>query len=436
MQRSRLLRLGLFQLAAGSTSVIFLGVVNRVMKVDLGIDLTMVALLVGGGHYLGALAALPFGYYSDAHPLAGYRRSVYALLGTLVTAGLLAASPFVVVWLATHQTPLGWVLGFLFFLLEGIATYVAGTAYLALIADQTNEQERGPATGVVWTMLMVGIIVTGIGTGSILDEYSFAAFLTLTVVGATAAVVLAVVALLGQERRVPPAAREAMPAQANLSASLRLLWGSHSARWFAGFLVLTMFSFFMYDVLLEPFGGDVFGLNVAATTRFNSYLGTGVILAMLLGGMLLIPRFGKTRITALGCVLMAAGFGLLALTGFAHQPRLLSLAITVLGFGSGLFTVGGVSLMMDMTSAGHTGLFAGAWTLIQAVAKGPAAIVGGALQSLLVANGATTAQAYGGVFLLEGLGVLLALFFLARVGVQTFRREVASFGALAAQAMD
>jgi BCD family chlorophyll transporter-like MFS transporter len=133
---------------------------------------------------------------------------------------------------------------------------------------------------------------------------------------------------------------------------------------------------------------------------------------------------------------MATGFGLLAYTGFAQQPALLSVAITLLGFGSGLFTVGGVALMMDMTSAGHTGLFAGAWTLTQAVAKGPAAIVGGGLQSLFVAMGATAAQAYAGVFVLEGLGVLLSLIFLARVGVRAFQHEVESFGALAAEAMD
>jgi BCD family chlorophyll transporter-like MFS transporter len=152
--------------------------------------------------------------------------------------------------------------------------------------------------------------------------------------------------------------------------------------------------------------------------------------------MTLIPRFGKARITAVGCVLMGLGFGLLAYTGYAELPRLLSTAITLLGFGSGLFTVGGVALMMDMTSAGHTGLFAGAWTLTQAVAKGPAAIVGGGLVSLFESLGATPAQAYAGVFALEGLGVLLSLVFLARVGLPAFRREVGSFGALAAEAMD
>ena len=436
MRRSRLLRLGLFQLAAGSTSVIFLGVVNRVMRVELGIDLFLVSLLVGGGHYLGALVALPFGHYSDAHPLAGYRRSLYALLGTLVTAGLLAAAPFVVVWLAQHQTPLAFALGFLFFLLEGISTYLAGTAYLALIADQTSEQERGPATGVVWTMLMVGIILTGIGTGRIMDTYSFPAFVTLTVVGAAVAAVLAAVALHGQERReVSISAPKATPTP-GLAEGLRLLLRSGAARWFGAFLVLAMFSFFMYDVLLEPFGGEVFHLSPAATTRFNAYLGTGVILGMLLGGMVLIPRLGKARITAFGCGLMAVGFGLLAYTGFAGLPALLSAAITVLGVGSGLFTVGGVAMMMDMTAAGHTGLFAGAWTLTQAVAKGPAAIAGGALVSFFLSLGATPAQAYAGVFVLEGLGVLLSLLFLARVGLQSFRREVGGFGMLAAEAMD
>lgn len=437
MHRSRLLRLGLFQLAAGSTSVIFLGVVNRVMRVELGVDLFLVGLLVGGGHYLGALVALPFGYYSDGHPLAGYRRSLYALLGTLVTALLLAASPFVVVWLAAQANALAWGLGFLFFLLEGISTYLAGTAYLALITDQTTEQERGPATGVVWTMLMVGIIVTGIGAGSILDTYTFAAFLTLTVTGAVVAAVLSAVALHRQERRLTATAPAAGRApQPGLGAALRLLLSSSAARWFGAFLILAMFSFFMYDVLLEPFGGEVFGLSPAVTTRFNSYLGTGVILGMLLGGMVLIPRFGKTPITAAGCVLMGLGFGLLALIGYGDLPRLLSTAITVLGFGSGLFTVGGVAMMMDMTSAGHTGLFAGAWTLTQAIAKGPAAIVGGGLVSLFNQLGATPGQAYAGVFALEALGVLLALLFLARVGVRTFQSEVGSFGTLAAEAMD
>jgi BCD family chlorophyll transporter-like MFS transporter len=435
MQRARLLRLGLFQLAAGSTSVIFLGVVNRVMRVELGLDVFLVSLLVGGGHYLGGLITIPFGHYSDTHPVGGYRRSLYALVGALAAAACLAAAPAVVFWIAEHQGLLGYGLGFLFFFLEGLVTAMAGTAYLALIADLTTEKQRGPATGVVWTLLMVGIIVTGIGVGVILNPYSATAFITLALVGAALAGVLTVVALARQEPRLEqvPAA---LPPRLSLGASVRLLLRSRQARWFGAFLLLSLFSFFMQDVILEPFGGEVFHLDAAQTARFNAYLGTGVILGMLLGGLRLIPRFGKPRITALGCWLMAVAFALLAASGLTQQARLLPLAITLLGFSSGLFTVGGVAMMMDLTAAQHTGLFAGAWTLVRSVATGPASVTGGALVSLIHSLGATAGQAYAVVFALEGLGVLIALLLLARVGVQRFQREVSSFGHLAAEAAD
>jgi BCD family chlorophyll transporter-like MFS transporter len=434
MQRARLLRLGLFQLAAGSTSVIFLGVVNRVMRVELGLDVFLVSLLVGGGHYLGGLITIPFGHYSDTHPVAGYRRSLYALLGALAAAACLAAAPAVVVWIAAHQGALGYGLGFLFFLFEGLATAMAGTAYLALIADTTTEKQRGPATGVVWTMLMLGIIVTGIGVGVILNPYSPAAFITLALVGASLAAVLAVVALARQEPRLAqlPAAAQRL----SLRQSVRLLLRSRQARWFGAFLLLSLFSFFMQDVILEPFGGEVFHLDAGQTARFNAYLGAGVILGMLLGGLRLIPRFGKPRITALGCWLMAVAFALLAAAGVTEQARLLPPAITLLGFSSGLFTVGGVAMMMDLTAAQHTGLFAGAWTLVRSVATGPASVTGGALVSFVQSLGATAGQSYALVFAFEGLGVLVALLFLARVGVQRFQREVTGFGQLAAEAAD
>jgi hypothetical protein len=91
--------------------------------------------------------------------------------------------------------------------------------------------------------------------------------------------------------------------------------------------------------------------------------------------------------------------------------------------------------MMDMTSREYTGLFVGAWTLLQALAKGPTAIVGGALQSGLVAIGANTAQAYAGVFMLEAIGLTFGLIFLRQVVVDRFRGDVESFGAIAVESI-
>jgi BCD family chlorophyll transporter-like MFS transporter len=432
MSRASLLRLGLFQLAAGGLSVLFLGVLNRVMRVELGIDLFVVSLLIGGGHYLGALVAIPFGFFSDTHPIAGYRRTIYIVLGASITDVVLIASPFIGLWLSQAATAPRWILGFLFFLLEGISTYIAGTAFLALVVDRTEEDERGQATGLVWTMLFVGIIATGISTSFVLREYSFDGLVLLFVVGGTTAFCLSLIALIGQERR--QAVRIART-YGRFKEAIGVVMQSRHSRWFALFLLVSMFSLFMQDVILEPFGGEVFALTAAETTRFNVFMGTGLIASMLIGGMMLIPRKGKRWVTGIGCWIMFAAFGGLALSSFLALKGGLPLIILLLGLGAGLFTVGGVALMMDMTSNAHTGLFAGAWTLIQALAKGPASLVSGGLFNTLVDLGATAGQGYGGVFVLEAFGVLLSILFLKRVAVSDFQSEVISLGMLAGEGM-
>ena len=124
--------------------------------------------------------------------------------------------------------------------------------------------------------------------------------------------------------------------------------------------------------------------------------------------------------------MVMAFFGL-AMSGFSQISSMLVVVITLLGLGAGLFTVGSVSLMMDMTASKHTGLFVGAWTLVQAIAKGPASLLSGSLHGSLLAIGALPGQAYGTVFALEGTGILVAILLLNRVRVRRFKQEVGSF---------
>lgn len=433
MSALKILRLGLFQLAAGGLSVLFLGVLNRVMRVELGLSLFSVTLLLGGGHYLGALVAIPFGYYSDGNRIFGYRRSLYVVFGALVACGVLLGAPWVARWLAADPTPLNYGLAFLYFLTEGIATFVAGTAYLALIAERNSSASRGQATSLVWTMLMVGIITTGIGAGAYLGEYKFEKLVELFSIAVVVALVLTLVALWRQEPR--ETGRVVRARRGLRAAAVQVLRSGHSRR-FALFLMVGMFSYFMQDVILEPFGGEVFGLSAASTTRFNAYMGIGLIAGMLPGGLLLIPRIGKSAVAQIGCTILVLAFGLLAASGFAASAAVLPLLITLLGLGAGFFTVGSVALMMDMTLKEHTGLFVGVWTLAQAVAKGPASLVAGALQSAFVALGAPVGQAYGAVFAIEALGMLWALLLLRRVEPQVLPQEFAPRSQPAAQGLD
>lgn len=433
LSRRALLRLGLFQMAAGGLSVIFLGVLNRVMRVEMGIDLFAVSLLIGGGHYLGALVAIPFGFFSDTHTIAGYRRTLYIVLGAFVTASVLAVSPWVAQWLSVSTSPFKLFLGFLFFLLEGISTYVAGTAFLALIVDRTSQEERGRVTAVVWTMLFVGIILTGIGTSIVLEEYSFEGMLTLFLIGSSVAVTLSLIALVGQEKRRQKARQKPT---GRLADALRLVLQSRNSRYFGIFLLLSMFSFFMQDVILEPFGGEVLGLALSETTLFNAYMGVGLIASMLVGGIYLIPRKGKRWVTEIGCWILVAAFLGLASTSFMESGSAIVMIVAFVGLGGGLFTVGGVALMMDMTLSEHTGLFVGAWTLVQALARGPASLASGGLFNIFSSYGASAAQGYGSVFLVEALGLGISLIFLRQVAVGDFQKEAHSFTGFASEAMD
>ena len=280
---------------------------------------------------------------------------------------------------------------------------------------------------------MLGIIATGISPGLALNQYRFDTFATMFVVGAVVAIVLSLVALWAQEPRVN---EPVSPATASLREALGVVARSQHSRRFAAFLLISMFSYFMQDVILEPLGGEVFDLSPAETTRFNAYMGVGLIFGMLYGGLRLIPQRSKRWVAGLGCWIIVVPFGGLSASGFLHTARLLPTVIALLGLGAGFFTLSAVALMMDMTSSVHTGLFVGAWTLVQALAKGPASLVGGATQSTLISIGASPGQAYGTVFAFEAIGMLVAILILSRVVVQGFQHEVGSFDKLAAEAIE
>ena len=58
----------------------------------------------------------------------------------------------------------------------------------------------------------------------------------------------------------------------------------------------------MQDAILEPYGGEVFGMRIAETTQLNAAFGMGTLLGIILTGMFVVPRIGKKRTVTLGCL--------------------------------------------------------------------------------------------------------------------------------------
>ena len=91
--------------------------------------------------------------------------------------------------------------------------------------------------------------------------------------------------------------------------------------------------------------------------------------------------------------------------------------------------IGALSLMMEMTVPGATGLFMGLWGTAQTMAQGMASIGSGILHTTLVKGGVLPpAIAYGAIFGVEAVALLVGAALV--VGVSILRFRAAHSGAL------
>jgi BCD family chlorophyll transporter-like MFS transporter len=118
---------------------------------------------------------------------------------------------------------------------------------------------------------------------------------------------------------------------------------------------------------------------------------------------------------------VAVCFGVIILAGFTANPKLLQGALVLFGLASGVTTTGAISLMLDLTAAETAGTFIGAWGLAQAMARALATVTGGAVLDLGKTLFTTPELAYGLVFALQAMGMILAVWFLGRVDVAEFQ---------------
>ncbi|KPK90531.1 MAG: hypothetical protein AMJ88_15865, partial [Anaerolineae bacterium SM23_ 63] len=394
----RLIRLGLRQFAAGMLSVLAVGILNRVMKVEMGLDLRLISMVIGI-HYFAAPLAIPLGHRSDRHPYFGFHRTPYILVGTLITAAATIAAPSVALNLESTDGSLpAALLAGAVFLLLGTGMYTTGTAYLSLIADLTPERERGKAVAVVWSMMMIGILAgVFLGVG-ILEQYSQDRLIALFVIMGAIVMGLTLISVWGIE---PPL--HAMPSSDAITGrqAWALMISGRQTRIFFLFLFSGILFLFLQNVVLEPFGGDVLGMSVGETTRFNAFQMVGVLSGMALAGSWLSNRWGNKLTVGMGLLISSISFIALGLVSLTHGTHWVNMIVLLMGFGMGLFNVGGLAIMMGMSVGGRTGIYMGAWTLAQAMANGLASVGGGLVHDVVLLISNSEAVAYASIFFIE-----------------------------------
>ncbi|MDK3159778.1 BCD family MFS transporter [Kamptonema cortianum] len=429
-------RLGLFQMGLGLLSLLTLGILNRVMIGELAIPGTITAGTIAMYQFVSP-ARIWFGQMSDSKPIRGYHRTGYIWLGlaSMCIALFLAVQ---VVWRLNASldangwtaVTMGWVgLLALMFAVYGLCISSASTPFAALLVDVSEEENRSQLVGIVWSMLMVGIVVGAITGERILagltPETLQAEITRLFILFPLSVLVLGIIGTLGIEKKYSRyATRSSLinrEDKITLRTAYKVLTASPQTGIFFTFLVIMTIGLFMQQPILEPYAGDVFDMSIAESAGLNKYWGMGILIGMAITGFAIVPRIGKKPSTRLGCLLTAGCFALIILAGLTQTPTLLKSSVFLFGLSSGVLTNSAISLMLDLTAAETAGTFIGAWGLAQAMAQAIATVSGGTIYDIGRWAFNNPMFAYGLVFAIEGLGLVAAVFLLERVNVKEFQ---------------
>jgi BCD family chlorophyll transporter-like MFS transporter len=420
----RTIKIGTFHIGSSFVDLLTSGVLNRVLISDLHIWATPVALL-SALRYLLAPLSIWAGYRSDTRPIFGMHRLPYIWLGRLPMLLSLPLLPIVTVMLAANPTSaLGWALATLAFLVYGVGTLISGGTYLALVRDSAPPAKRGLALSIVQIFLVVSFPLAGVVYGLMMPSYDSATFWRVVLTGMAIAAGFFIFSLIGEERPGQAIAADDPHERLSFPALLHEMWADRRTRLFFLFLALGAISAFAQDAVLEPFGGDVFGMAAGQTTRFNAYWGAGVLVSLI--GTVVLTRgrmaHQQSGTTMLGLTLTALPLALLAVVALTRAERMLVPVLVLFGFGFGIYTVGAVSLLMAMTSDRRAGAYLGLWTVAQLVFRGVGIFLGGAMRDLVLLASGSVTLAYASVFFLEAVGLLACVALVMMVDVPGFAR--------------
>ena len=414
----RLLRLALFQVSVGMAMVLLNGTLNRVMVVELGTPTWLVALLIAMPLFAAPFRAL-IGHKSDTHrSVLGWRRVPYIWFGTLMQFGGLSIMPFALLLLGTTDAFTIGLAGATFaFHLTGIGFHVTQTAGLALATDLAPEDKRPRAVALLYVMLLVGMMFAAFVIGGVLSDYSGTKLVQVIQGCAVLTIILNITALWKQEARNP-----AVTAPDRETATFGQIWQAfvqdgRNARLLTA-IGIGAAGFAMQDALLEPYGGEILGLSVGATTGLTGAWALGSLIGFMLSGRALARGWDPLRLAGAGLVIGVNAFLLVLFAGPFAAPLMLYAGALTIGLGLGLFSVGTLMEAMSLAKTETAGLALGAWGAVQATCAGLGIAVGGLMRDGVAAvlqNGdtaaslATRATGYGAVYILEIAMLLIGL---------------------------
>lgn len=423
------LRITLPKVATGWMFALLTVDFNRVAIFELGIAAVIVTALLSI-HYFMAPFQVVVGRIADIKPILGYRRTPYLLLGSTLASLLFVLLPTVTLGMGAGST-VAMFGAILLFTLFGLSIAMIADTYHALLAENTTPENRGLVISVVWIVMIMSTIMATVVMNIVRPEFTPEAMQNLYNLTPFIVIGFTLLGIVGIEKRMSrqqldearAKARALAPPGNPLAAAFKLLQRNPQTRGFFAFIFIAMFSIFLQENIIEVFGAEVFEMAITETSKMQRYWGGGILMGMMLTGVFsYLFKISRKKLVIAGLIGASAGFVLLGLTSLLEMGDLVKPTLMGVGLFIGIFNVGALALMMEMTIAGATGMYMGLWGTAQGLAMGTSSFASGALHTSLIGSGAMSPEhAYFGIFVFEGLGLLLAGYIIYKVSVSKFQ---------------
>lgn len=423
MLRKRL-QLGLIHVAVAMTLVPINSTLNRVMIKELMLTATLVAVLASLP-YLFSPIQVAIGSFADRHPILGRRRTPYIIAGLFLCVAGVIVSPHVAFILAEDWWA-GLGFGILAFGAWGMGFNFATVSYLSLASEISGEGGRGRTIATMFFMMIVGIIITSIVLSNLVDPYTPEALVSSFLYVGIAALVLGLAGLVKLEDRLEAGAQPGAK-EHSWSTMAMTVFANKQATLFFWYLIILLVALLGQDILLEPYGGQAFGMAVRTTTRITSIWGICVLAALVVAAAL-ERKAEKKTVARWGGVIALIGFVLIAGSGVIHSQTVFWAGVILLGGGTGLSTVSNLSLMLDMTTPNNVGLFIGAWGMANAISRLLGFTLSGAVRDVITHMTQSMVTGYVVVFSILALLLLISLVMLSRINVSAFQKRAQQMG--------
>ena len=414
------LQLALIHTAVAMTLVPINSTLNRVMIFDLGVSKTLFTLLAIFPYLLSPIQ-VAIGSFSDRHPIFGFRRTPYILIGLILCVLGVAVSPQIALLISKNFT-LGLIVGVLAFGLWGMGYNLSAVSYLSLASELSGEKERGKTIATMFTIMVIGLIATGISLSRMVPTYVPETLARAFLIVAASALTLGLLGLIKLEPRFDPSTSTSRADTYTVKEMISAITANPVAKIFFVYLLLLLAAILSQDVLLEPFGAQAFGMTLEQTSRIVSITNTFTLIAFIVAGVL-DGRVKKKYVAQAGNLGALIGFIIIVTSGLIANKNLFYIGITLLGFGTGISTIANLSLMFDLTVPEKVGLYIGAWGFSNGLSRLVGLLMAGVVADVATELTGNALSGYLVVFSIEALMLLIAAVMLYRIDVGAFQKK-------------